>query len=128
MPDAIGATSGLAIRLCQFADCGEVAISGATQRLVAGFFQCTRLGPLQLPGMGHPQEVFKLGRESGAKDRLEAADTLTPLIGRKSEIATLLNLWRDAHQGRWRTVLLRGEAGIGKSRPVLTLKDALRNG
>ncbi|MDP1734110.1 MAG: AAA family ATPase [Sulfuritalea sp.] len=126
VPDAIGATSGLAIRLRQFADCGEVAISGATQHLVAGYFECMSLGLRPQTGSARPMEVFRVDRESGAQDRLEAAATLTPLIGRKNEIKTLLGAWQDARQGARRIVHLSGEAGIGKSRLVLSLKNALR--
>lgn len=126
VPDAIGATSGLAIRLRQLAGCGEVAISGATHHLVAGYFDCTSLGYQSLPGSSRPLEVFRVDRSSGARDRLEAATTLTPLIGRQDEIATLHTLWQNACQGAQRFVLLRGEAGIGKSRLVLALKAALQ--
>lgn len=126
VPDAIGATSGLAIHLRQLVGCGEVAISGFTQRLVAGYFECTSLGLRQLHGIARPLEVFRVGRESGARHRLEAAVKLTPLAGRKDEIAILLALWQDARRGERRILLLRGEAGIGKSRLVLTLKQSLR--
>lgn len=125
-PDAVGATSGLAIRLCQLATPGAVTISGATQRLVAGYFECLSLEPLQLPGSARPLAVFTVERESGAKCRLEAASSLTPLVGRQDEIAALLALWQDAQSGARRGVLLRGEAGIGKSRLVRALKGALR--
>jgi len=126
MPDAIGATSGLAIHLRQLVDCGEVAISGATQRLVAGYFECASLGLRQLPGSVRPLEVFRVARESGAMHRLEAAATLTPLVGRRDEMATLLALWQSARRGERRVVLLRGEAGIGKSRLILVLRETLR--
>jgi len=125
LPDAIGATSEVAIRLRQLAGCGEVAISAATQRLVAGYFESTALGSRQLFGNARPLEVFRINRESGANHRLEAATRLTPLVGRKDEIATLHALWQDACRGTRRMVLLQGEAGIGKSRLVRTLKDAL---
>lgn len=125
VPDAIGATSGLAIRLRQLADCGEVAISAATQRLVAGYFDCISLGQQTLPGATRPLEVFRVNRESGARDRLEAASALTPLIGRQREIASLSALWRETLAGKGSVVLLQGEAGIGKSRLVLALKDTI---
>jgi DNA-binding SARP family transcriptional activator len=126
VPDAIGATSGLAIRLRQEVGPGEVAISAATQRLVAGYFACTSLGLRSLAGSRHPVEVFQVTQESGAKDRLQAAATLTPLVGRTQELATLLTIWGEANHGIPRSVLLRGEAGIGKSRIALSLREALQ--
>lgn len=125
IPDTIGATSGLAIRLRQLAESGEVAISGATQALVAGYFNCTRLGVQQPPGTKRPLEAFRVDGESGATSRLEASGALTPLVGRKHEIAALLTMWQSARNGRRRIALLRGEAGIGKSRLIHTLKGAL---
>ena len=127
IPDSIGATSGLAIRLRQMADSAEVAISAATQLLVAGYFECSSLGAQRFPGLSRPLEVFRVNRESGAQSRLEAAATLAPLVGRKNEIAALRNMWRDAAGGERRMVLLRGEAGIGKSRLVHALKESLRD-
>jgi DNA-binding SARP family transcriptional activator/tetratricopeptide (TPR) repeat protein len=126
VPDAIGATSGLAIRLRQEVGPGAVAISAATQRLVAGYFDCTSLGPRAVAGARHPVEVFLVEQESGAQDRLQAAASLTPLVGRTQELATLLAIWGEAHHGVPRSVLLRGEAGIGKSRVVLSLREALQ--
>ncbi len=126
VPDTVGTTTGLAIRLRQLVEPGEVAISDATQHVVKGFFESTSLGLRQLRGIARPLEVFRVDRKTGAKDRLEAAARLTPLIGRKSEIKTLLSAWRDARQGARRIVHLSGEAGIGKSRLVLSLKKALR--
>jgi class 3 adenylate cyclase len=126
VPDAIGATSGLAIHLRQLADYGGLVISSATQRLIAGYFECVNLGLHQMPGSAYPLEVFKVARESGATSRLEAAARLTPLVGRRAEIATLLAAWQDTRRGERRVVLLRGEAGIGKSRMVLALKEKLR--
>lgn len=126
VPDAIGATSGLAIRLRQEVGPGRVAISAATQRLVAGYFECTSLGPRALAGARHPVEVFLVEQESGAQDRLQAAATLSPLVGRAQELAMLHAIWREAHHGVPRSVLLRGEAGIGKSRIALSLRQALQ--
>lgn len=126
VPDAIGATSGLAIRLRQEVGPGGVAISAATQRLVAGYFDCTRLGPRALAGARHPVEVFLVDQESGAQDRLQAAASLTPLVGRAQELGTLMAIWSEAQHGTPRSVLLRGEAGIGKSRIALSLREALQ--
>lgn len=124
VPDAIGASSRIAIRLCQRANSGEVAISAATLRLIAGYFETRPDGHRQqADGTG---ETFRVVRESAARSRLDAAPELTPLVGRTTEIETLLGLWRDARDGTRQVVLLHGDAGIGKSRLVHTLKEALR--
>lgn len=46
-----------------------------------------------------------------------------PLVGRHAEWHALLGAWRDADAGRSRLVLIRGEAGIGKSRLAEELAD-----
>lgn len=40
----------------------------------------------------------------------------TPLVAREAEWKTLLTQWKKTAQGEFRTVLLSGEAGIGKTR------------
>lgn len=46
-----------------------------------------------------------------------------PLVGRQSEWQSLLNAWRAAAAGRTRLFLIRGEAGIGKTRLAEELID-----
>lgn len=129
MPDSIGTLSVLAIRLGQSGGPGDVTISAATQHLVAGYFDCTSLGRLPSPGMAQAPDAFRVSGENGAKSRIEAAARLaplSPLFGREDEVATLSAVWRKACSGTRQIVLLRGEAGIGKSRLVQTLEDAGR--
>lgn len=125
VPDAVGTTTSIAIRLRHLVENGEVVISETTRRLVAGYFDCTSLGMQQLQRISRPMEVFKLVRETGATHRLAAATELTPLVGRKSEIAVLMTLWEMALQGTRRALLISGDAGIGKSRLVLAVKEEL---
>jgi DNA-binding SARP family transcriptional activator len=49
-----------------------------------------------------------------------------PLVGRDEEWRTLLRVWRESDQGRARMVVLRGEAGIGKTRLTEELIDWCR--
>jgi DNA-binding SARP family transcriptional activator len=46
-----------------------------------------------------------------------------PLVGRQTEWHALLNVWRSAAAGRTRLCLIRGEAGIGKTRLAEELID-----
>jgi predicted ATPase len=52
---------------------------------------------------------------------------LTPLVGRESEVALLLERWEQAKSGHGQVILLSGDAGIGKSRLVQVLKDHVAN-
>ncbi|TAN46689.1 MAG: hypothetical protein EPN21_19795 [Methylococcaceae bacterium] len=125
MPDTAGRASKLAIRLCCYAGCGEVAVSRETHAMVAGYFDCLSLGLQALPEFAQSLEVFKVTRESGARSRLDGAAQLTPWVGRKAEIAALMRCWDEAEQGVRTVVAIQGEAGIGKSRLLLTLKQRL---
>ncbi|MDD2915532.1 MAG: AAA family ATPase [Gallionella sp.] len=125
MPDTLGKTSKLAIQLRQSAALNEVSISRQTHDLAGWYFDCTSLGSQPLSGMAQPVEIFRVSGESGAHTRLDTATQLTPLVGRKAEITKLTKLWQRAVQGEHQVVLVQGEAGIGKSRLLHTLKEHL---
>lgn len=64
------------------------------------------------------------GRELlGVQSRFEVAvrTGLTPLVGREEELGLLRRHWERVKAGQGQVVLLSGEAGIGKSRLVLSL-------
>jgi predicted ATPase len=73
--------------------------------------------------------VYHVLRESGATSRLDVAQPrgLTPLVGRESEVALLLERWQQAKSGQGQVILLTGDAGIGKSRLVQVLKEHVLN-
>lgn len=125
MPDSAGQTSLLAIQLRHGAAPGEVVVSEETQRLVAGYYAFREQGRQALPGIAQALETFIVLGHSGARSRIDAASELTPLSGRAKEIEQLLACWQQARQGRHQTILLQGEAGIGKSRLVHAIKERL---
>ena len=67
-------------------------------------------------------------RPSAAPNRFEArrGQFLTPLVGRETELGFLTKRWENAMEGEGQAVLLQGEAGIGKSRLLQTLRMQLR--
>lgn len=125
LPDTVGKTSGVAIQLRRCIGPNEAAISRETHSIVAGYFDCTRLGAQSLPDSAQPVEVFRVERESGARTRLDAATQLTPLVGRQAELTQLASLWEQARQGASLAVLVQGEPAIGKSRLVHAFKQRL---
>jgi len=123
----VGETPNLAARLQTLASPGEVIIAAQTFELVKGFFDIDDLGVQNLKGISKPQPVYRVQAESGALSRLDASARLglTPLVGRREEIAILINRWAQAVQGESHLVALSGEAGIGKSRVVRTFRESL---
>jgi predicted ATPase/class 3 adenylate cyclase len=122
---ALGDTPNVAARLQGHAAPDSVLISAATHRLVQGYFTMAALGLQVLKGMAAPVPVYRILGASAAQSRLEvAAPTgLTPLVGRESDVAVLLERWAQSQAGQGQVVLLSGEGGIGKSRLVEALRE-----
>ncbi len=122
---ALGEVPNIAARIQGLAQPDTVVISNATYRLVQGYFECQALGERELRGVAEPIAIYRALQESGAQSRLDVATSrgLTPLVGRESEVTLLLERWNQAKDGQGQVVLLSGEAGIGKTRIVQTLKD-----
>ena len=123
----IGETPNLAARLQAVAPPGSIVVSASTRRLFGGVFELESLGPQSLKGFVAPVQAWSVNREIENVSRFEAArsDAMTPFVGREQEVSLVLNRWNAASQGEGHVVLLSGEAGIGKSRIVATLRERI---
>ncbi|MDZ7267288.1 MAG: AAA family ATPase [candidate division KSB1 bacterium] len=124
---ALGTAPNIAARLQALAAPNTVVISSATHHLVQGFFTLQSQGTHLLKGLNAPLAVYRVLYESGVHTRLEAAmkSGLTPLVGKDRELQELLTAWQRVTAGEPQAVLVNGEAGIGKSRLLLALKQSL---
>lgn len=68
------------------------------------------------------REILDLG-ETPPSSQAPPRTSVYPLVGRHAEFRALLNAWQGASSGRPSLVLIRGEAGIGKSRLAEELFD-----
>jgi class 3 adenylate cyclase len=117
---AVGETVNLAARIQSSADEDTVVVSATTATVLHGHFELQPLEARSLKGFSRPIELFRVIRPTGARTKFEAAARrgLTPHVGRHEQSAVLARTWDEVRSGADRVVIVRGEAGIGKSRIV----------
>jgi len=123
---ALGDTTNIAARIEGAADRDSVMISDATHRLIVGRFVTEDRGPQQLKGIREPMTLYRVVQPSPAWSRLAiVAGRLTHFVGRDTEMAALADRWQRVLDGEGQTVVVLGEAGVGKSRLVYELRSRL---
>ncbi|MGI9331832.1 MAG: AAA family ATPase, partial [Gammaproteobacteria bacterium] len=123
----IGATLGIAEQLQANAQGGEILASPRTCRLAGKGFDYEGLPGRAMPDVDQtltPRRVLGLAR-SGLRFEPEHSDALGPIVGRDEELGLLLRRWRSAQAREGQVVVIGGEPGIGKSRLVWGLGDAI---
>ena len=122
-----GDAPNLAARLQGIAGPGQIVVADTTRRLLGAGFIVEGLGEHTLKGLSEPVKAHAVLGEQAVESRFEArAGMPQPIVGRDQELALLRERWSLVKDGEAQGVLLVGEAGIGKSRIVRGLLDALR--
>ena len=124
---AIGDTVNLASRMQTMARPGSTLVSTNTYKMVRDFFKFQPLGKLKVKGKDEPIEAYELIATTEVETRIEAAIArgLTKFVGREKEIAVLTEAFAKARSGAGQVVGIVGEAGVGKSRLLLQLREIL---
>ena len=124
----VGAAVHHAARLQSRAGAGGVLLSAST-RLIAGerFEFSLEAAVSQLKGFADGGAVYRVHRERPVQgtERFDNRAYLTSFIGRDAEMQQLRQRWALAAGGDRQTLLLVGEAGIGKSRLVREFRQSL---
>jgi class 3 adenylate cyclase/tetratricopeptide (TPR) repeat protein len=108
-----GDSVNLASRLTDAAGPGETLVSRTVFRVIERAFDAEDCGSLSLKGIDEPVSAFRLKTRIRGRRRL----SLRPLVGRQMEVRqfeAMLSACRNSGIGQ--AVLVRGEAGIGKTR------------
>lgn len=120
----VGKTPNLAARIQSYADVNTVLLSNDTFKLVQGYFECVNLGSHRLKGISEPVFLHKALKEITARERLESrGKDLIAFTGRINEMQSLRDSWAKSKSGEGQVVIINGEAGVGKSRVVMSMKE-----
>jgi class 3 adenylate cyclase len=120
-------TVNLAARLKFVAEPMSLVISEHTHRFVAPLFEIEDMGQMEVRG-GQSVAVYRVhGTRSapGPLRGLVGAGLESPLVGRDTELATLLQLCEAVRAGLGRAALIVGEPGLGKTRLISEWRAAL---
>jgi class 3 adenylate cyclase len=121
---AIGETPNLAARMQHLAAPGSILVTQATRDAAGDLFEFHSMGPAAFKGLGHPVATWELVSEKQSQSRFQATRgrrRLGPLIGRDVELTFLRDKFERSRNGRGQAILLRGEAGSGKSHLITRL-------
>jgi class 3 adenylate cyclase len=125
----VGETPNLAARIQNFAPANSVVVSDSTRWLAGGLFAYENLGARDLRGFDAPVQIWRVSGETESKGRFEAtraSGKLSRFVGRQIELELLQDAWtqcRDESKGQ--VLVIRGDAGIGKSRIIHVLRRRL---
>jgi len=132
--DIVGSAANVAARLQGEAEPGTLVISDATRQLVGPHFDIEPVGARILKGIARPMPVYRVLRATVAGARL-GPDLVgsVPLVGRQRESRILQDTWQSVAEGspdgrspQDTVVVVRGPAGIGKSRLAAELCERAR--
>ena len=116
---AVGAPLHLAARIQAMSPPGTVSVDDASYRLAERNFTFTDFGSHMFKGFAEPTHVWQVDMPRSVEFRFdERQERLSPFVGRLREMQALDRCRLLAAQGQGQTVLITGEAGIGKSRLV----------
>lgn len=126
---AMGDAVNVAARMEQTATSGTVQISDATRRSLEPLFEFEALGDVRVKGRDEPVGAHRVLRARARPTNLRGVPGLrAPLVGREAEFAALRRAADDLiASGSGGIVSIMGEAGLGKSRLVAELRDALED-
>ena len=105
----------LASRLDSLAGAGETLISEAVYRAVDAQVDCEAMGEVTVKGLDKPVRVWRALRISGQTGQ----DRQSQSVGRQSELRQFTGVIEACQEtGSGQAVVVRGEAGMGKTRLV----------
>jgi class 3 adenylate cyclase/tetratricopeptide (TPR) repeat protein len=124
--DASGPNVPVAARMEQSADAGGILMTEQTRALAGHWIETTDRGEVSVKGLSRPISVYRLDgvRRSGLPPGTAARQPIVGRVAERLQFRSLLQACRDTGYGH--SLLIRGDAGIGKTRLVEELAELAR--
>ncbi len=124
---ALGGATNIAARVQSAAEPNSVWITETVYQRVRRRYVTQDQGQHQLKGVGEAIQLYRIAQMRGLDAELVGDHTrLSPICGRDREREALRTAFEQAQESKGGLLLLRGEAGIGKSRLVHALREDIR--
>ena len=120
----IGEPPNLAARLQSAAQPDTVIVCSNTRSLVQHAYKLELMGVSSLRGCKTPQRLWQVTGAATAQTPICASGLFNPPepVGRETEYARLIHLWKLARRRDGRVALISGDEGTGKTRLLETLR------
>ncbi len=121
----MGEAVGLATRLCEFAQKGQILVNKDVFEAANELYLFQKLEPLPMRGSKESLEIFELGKKK--RQKLSAGSfserrIASEMVGREREAIQMESLLKKLVAGQGTVVNIVGRAGIGKSRLAEEMK------
>jgi len=115
----------LASRIKFAAEPMTALISETTYSFISPAFECADLGLIEVADRPEPVRVYQVQAAKVTPGSLRGlAGIESPMVGRETELASLMLLCEAVRAGLGRAVLITGEPGMGKTRLIREWKTA----
>ena len=122
-----GNETNIAARLMGEAESGQILVSSQITAAAGHAFEFEDLGPVQVKGVADPLPVFAVKGRRREAQSVAGTPLQSSIVGRDEEQSLLISALEALEEGQSRTVVIEGEAGIGKSRLLAVLLDEARS-
>ena len=115
----VGEAANLAARLQADAPTNSVIVSGETFEMITGMFDYESLGPRRFKGISRSIPIYKITKPRVGIGRTyhRGRRGTSHFVGRAESVEHLVTCWHRAKEkSRCETILITGEAGVGKTR------------
>lgn len=123
---ALGEAPNIAAHIQSVASPGEVLISQSTFDLLPLGYAADDLGLVVLKDPANPVHLRRVQGDLHNADGPLLQPQRTPLVDPAGHFERLTRIWQRVCDGEGRLMILRGEAGLGKSRLAAELCDRVR--